>query len=246
MKCSVDNDHLALFPYPHRILQTLANPDPIWINHIYTGILWKLGSQQKLPIFLSCQSSKHSLSSLAVAASYQQRTRGFFHSKSGWQVKQWPILALTRQEGFPCGSTGKESACSVGDLGSISGLGRSCGEGKGYHLQYSGLKNSLDCIVHGVAKSWTRLSDIHFHQARINVQVQNYSETGWRSGALTEPAEKCWWGWKMVSNAGLRAEDCKDSWNMVLCWASYNFGWETDINLRNIYCTSTMSQALGK
>ena len=53
----------------------------------------------------------------------------------------------------------KESACHSGDLGSIPGLGRSSGEGKGYPLQYSGLENSMDCIVHGVAKSWTRLSD---------------------------------------------------------------------------------------
>ena len=49
----------------------------------------------------------------------------------------------------------KESACNVGDLGSIPRLGRSPGEGKGYPLQYSGLENSMDCIVHGVAKSWT-------------------------------------------------------------------------------------------
>ena len=64
---------------------------------------------------------------------------------------------------FPCGSAGKESTCNVRDLGSISGLGRSPGEGKGYPLQYSGLDNSTDCIVHGVAKSLTRLSDFHFH-----------------------------------------------------------------------------------
>ena len=50
--------------------------------------------------------------------------------------------------------TGKESACNVGDLGSIPGWGRSSGAGKGYPLQYSGLENSMDCIVHGVAKSW--------------------------------------------------------------------------------------------
>ena len=62
--------------------------------------------------------------------------------------------------GFPCGSAGKESACSAGDLGSIPGLGRSPGEGKGYPLQYSGLKNSM--TVHGVAKRGTRLSDFHF------------------------------------------------------------------------------------
>ena len=59
--------------------------------------------------------------------------------------------------GFPCGLVGKESTCNVGDLGSIPGLGRSPGEGKGYLLQYSGWENSLDCIVHGVAKSQTRL-----------------------------------------------------------------------------------------
>ena len=65
--------------------------------------------------------------------------------------------------GFPCGSAGKESACNVGDLGLIPGSGRSPGEGKGYPLQYSGLENSMDCIVHEVAKSQTQLSDFHFH-----------------------------------------------------------------------------------
>ena len=55
--------------------------------------------------------------------------------------------------GFPDSSVGKESACSAGNLGSIPGLGRSPGEGKGYALQYSGLENSMDCIVHGVANN---------------------------------------------------------------------------------------------
>ena len=54
--------------------------------------------------------------------------------------------------GFPCGSAGKESDCSPGDFGSIPGLGRSPGEEKGYPLQCSGLENSMDCIVHGVAE----------------------------------------------------------------------------------------------
>ena len=54
-----------------------------------------------------------------------------------------------------------ESACSVGHLGSIPELRRSPGEGNGYPFQYSGLENSMDCIVHGVAKSQTRLSDFH-------------------------------------------------------------------------------------
>ena len=61
--------------------------------------------------------------------------------------------------GFPCGSAGKESTYNVGDLGSTPGLGRFPGKGKNYPLQYSGLENSMDRIVHGVAKSWTRLSD---------------------------------------------------------------------------------------
>ena len=65
--------------------------------------------------------------------------------------------------GFPCGSAGKESACNVGDLGLIPGLGRSFGQRKGYPLLYSGLENSMDCIVHGVAKNQTRLSNFHFH-----------------------------------------------------------------------------------
>ena len=65
--------------------------------------------------------------------------------------------------GFPCGSAGKESACNVGELGSISGFGRSPEEGNSYPLQHSGLENSMGCIVHGVAESQTRLSDFHFH-----------------------------------------------------------------------------------
>ena len=55
-----------------------------------------------------------------------------------------------------------ESSCNAGDLDSIPGLGRSPGEGNGYSLLYSGLENSTDCIVYGVAKSWTRLNDFHF------------------------------------------------------------------------------------
>ena len=64
--------------------------------------------------------------------------------------------------GFPYDSAGKVSACNLGNLGLIPGLGRSPGEGKGYPLQYSSLENSMDCIIHGLAKSWTWLSDFHF------------------------------------------------------------------------------------
>ena len=55
-----------------------------------------------------------------------------------------------------CDSAGKESTCNVGDLGSIPGLGRSPGEGKGYPLQYSDLENSMDYTVHTVTKSQTQ------------------------------------------------------------------------------------------
>ena len=68
---------------------------------------------------------------------------------------------LSDPRGFPCGSAGKESTCNAGDLGSVPGLGRSPGEGKGYPLQYSGLENSLDCIVHEVTKAWTPPSNFH-------------------------------------------------------------------------------------
>ena len=65
--------------------------------------------------------------------------------------------------GFPDGSAGKESASNGSNLGSKPGLGLSPGAGKGYPLQYSGLENSMDCIVHGVAKRRTWPSNFHFH-----------------------------------------------------------------------------------
>ena len=60
-------------------------------------------------------------------------------------------------------SVGKKSTCNAGDPSSIPGLERSPGEWKSYPLQYSGLENSIDCIVQGVAKSRTRLSDFLTH-----------------------------------------------------------------------------------
>ena len=83
--------------------------------------------------------------------------------------------------GSPCGSDGEESACSAGDLASISGLGRPPGEGNGYRLQYSGLENSTDrgawkATVHGVAKSQTQLSDFHTctHRQGKQNSIQNF------------------------------------------------------------------------
>ena len=84
--------------------------------------------------------------------------------------------------GFPCGSAGKESACNVGDLGSIPGLGRSPGEGKGYPFQYSGLENSKDCIVQGVAKGQTQLSDFHFTN-----NPESGGSVGFVDSSVTQP-----------------------------------------------------------
>ena len=75
--------------------------------------------------------------------------------------------------GFPGGSDGKASACNVGDLGSIPGLGRCPGEGNCYPLQYPDLENSMDCIVDGVAKSRIGLSDFHF-QVMISILASPY------------------------------------------------------------------------
>ena len=72
--------------------------------------------------------------------------------------------------GFPGGSAGKESTCNAGDLGLIPGLGRSPVEGKGNPLQYSGLEISMDCIIHGVAKSQTKLSN--FYVIHCNMQQE--------------------------------------------------------------------------
>ena len=89
---------------------------------------------------------------------------------------------IKRRLGFPCGAAGKESACNVGDLGLIPGLGRSPGERKGYPLQYSGLENSMDYTVHGVTKSQTRLSDFlltpwkeSYDQPRQHIKKQRHT-----------------------------------------------------------------------
>ena len=104
-----------------------------------------------------------------------QCRRSLFDSwvrKIPWRRARLPTPVFL---GFPCDSAGKESACNRGDLGSIPGLGRSPGAGKGYPLQYSGLENSMDCIVHGVAKSRTRLSSFHFHCQGPRVGVGRFS-----------------------------------------------------------------------
>ena len=65
------------------------------------------------------------------------------------------MMIVILDKGFPDSSLGKESACHTGDPGSIPGSGRSAGEEIGYPLQYFGLDNSMDYIVHEIAKSQT-------------------------------------------------------------------------------------------
>ena len=78
------------------------------------------------------------------------------------------IMYVSLCLGFPCGSDSKESSCNAGDPDLIPGLGKSPGEGNGNLLQYSWLENPMDggawhATVHGLAKSWTRLSNKHVH-----------------------------------------------------------------------------------
>jgi len=111
--------------------------------------------------------------------------------------------------GFPGGLDGKEPACNAGDLGSILGLGRSPGAGNGNPLQYSGLENSMDrrarqAIVHGVAKSQTRLSNLHFTSTScfgvcfVNVCVRTSTPAYYN---YNENPQKKW-----VTRTGLKIE----------------------------------------
>ena len=103
--------------------------------------------------------------------------------KSHWKMDIPPTPVFL---GFADSSAGKESTHSARDLRSIPGLRRSPGEGKGYPLQYSGLENSTNCIVHGVAKSQTRLSDFHFYfVCRCASVLNRFSRVGLLATAWT-------------------------------------------------------------
>ena len=118
---------------------------------------------------LDCSLPGSSVHGIFQARVLKWGAMAFFEIQKYAALNKIKFISHPVRRGFPCGSAGKESACNVGDLGLIPGLGKSPGEGKGYPLQYSGLENSMDCIVHGVAKSQTRLSDFHSH-----FPVRNY------------------------------------------------------------------------
>ena len=86
------------------------------------------------------------------------QSKGFTRVFSNTNAQKHQFFGPQPSLGFPGGAEVKASTCSVGDLGSIPGSGRSPGEGNGYPLQYSDLENSRDYTVPGVAKSWMQLS----------------------------------------------------------------------------------------
>ena len=110
--------------------------------------------------------------------------------KIPWRKERLPTPLFL---GFLCGSAGKESACNVGDLDLMPGLGRSPGEGNSYPLQYSGLENSMDCITHGVATSQTRLSDFHFQKFIV-------------------------WSQSLVAEKGKNLSATQETWVQSLSW----------------------------
>ena len=123
--------------------------DVLMLSNIYNGLVWGAGESEK--IFLS--------ENIWFKSSIY--TKNFLENAD--LRNSWPYFCSTFLNlGFPCGSAGKESTCNVVCLRLIPGLGRSPGEGKVYPLQFSGLENSMDCIVHVVTKSQTWLSDFHF------------------------------------------------------------------------------------
>ena len=119
-----------------------------------TGATVKLGQTRVITAMLP----PHSLPSASLASFIS------LHLVSKIILYNWlvDLCVASLYQGFPGGSAGKEPTCNAGALSSIPGLGRSPGERKGYPYQYPGLENSLDCIVHEVAKSRTRLNHFHF------------------------------------------------------------------------------------
>ena len=146
-----------------------------------------------------------------------QCRRPWFNSWVGkipWRRDRLPTPVFL---GFPCGSAGKESACNVGDLDLIPELGRHPGEGKGYPLRYSGLENSMDCIVHRVGKSRTRLRESS-HQHQI--------ESWFRPAVDDKPSHTNYWLCLSPAFESCVTSGCRAGWQTWSLWnIIYQHGW---------------------
>ena len=120
--------------------------------------------------FPDSPSSRVSLSWYRICLQYRRSQFNSCVGKIAWRRGKLPTPVFL---GFSCSSAGKESAYNAGDLGSIPGLGRSPGKGNSCPFQYSGLENSMDCIVHRVTKSQTRLSNFHVDVLLRNCLIIN-------------------------------------------------------------------------
>ena len=140
-----------------------------------------MGIKSILPPHLAAFSELHTLSygfpdsSVGKKIRLQCRRPRFdsWVGKICWRRDRLPTPVFL---GFPYGSAGKESTCNAGGLGSIPGMGRSPEEGKSYPLQYSGLENSMDCIVHGVQRvrhDWATFTSLHFIHYLLLEQKQS-------------------------------------------------------------------------
>ena len=146
-------DTEGLNGYKTKPLFMLPTRDSLQIS-LQTHKDWNWGDRKGIPCK---QKSKQSRSSNTYMGQNKfPQNRDCYKDKEGYFIT---IKESIQEQNS--GSAGKESACNAGDLALILGLGRSPGEGKGYPLQYSGLENSMDSIVHGVTKSPTRLRNFY-------------------------------------------------------------------------------------
>ena len=136
----------------------------VWNTGIVTTVIFQLCHSRKWNFYKWYHGGKQCCCNVSLI---NKTSLLYWKKKRSWLRECLPISKyLELCGGFPDSSVGKESSCNAGDLGSIPGLERSPGEGKGYPLWYSGLENSMDCIIHGVTKSWTRLRDFQWSMWR--------------------------------------------------------------------------------
>ena len=106
-------------------------------------------------------------------------------------VSACPLSSFSFLQGFPCGSSGKESACNAGDLGLIPGLGRTPEEGKGYPLQYSGLDNSMSMESQRVGHNWATFT-FHFCFSRERVLILLMMTSNLHEADMSSPWRDPW------------------------------------------------------